>query len=897
MAAWLELTIPTAASPSHTQLSCNGTYLAVPHGKGEVGVWSLQDLGFRPLDLVAHRKTVTATTFGFHSQPTLLCTAAEDYIIVWNIEAARHMYEQGQQIRGQIIGQVLGYVQHVSFSPDDGLIAACIGTEILILDSQVERLHSTLEGHDSTVTSAEFCPHHKRTIVSISEDRTFKIWDLENSSLVYQSTIISAFPFLSLSHDPTKESFAVGTSDGQVRIYDLSNGSGFRLLHQVDIGKTISKWKTAKEDNRPREEKGPVTVSSRPTWQKPQAQEPVNQDDPTSGESEASTAVIGLHYCRKARSRKDAAQQTAPNFLGQDSSLVDNLLDVAPVLIVGTTNALVFINAHTFETTSLLDFEDYIPSMVKDGPSQCNIPLAGSFAFAQGADKQQVWCLVGSLFQKSVDVLRLTVPSHEGLGQRLESLSLSSQSVLDYGGSGEGGSTEISVLSSTPLSESSPLRSELVPRSKETSSGKQKQRGHQTTKPKGQVGDQPLTFKSKVKSSGYTQAPRMKMFAPSTRPTKGSPTSRAGTKSTGGERPGARREFPMDSGPPISLQKKLEAAERPTPINSIALSDDGTLLACGLANKSALVLKMPGLTKPHSITGHNAAVTSVNWSKEGRWLLTASDDKTASVWTTGQSEPVLTISSTNHNFAADKDDGKPSAKENRAFPHPVRHAQFYYMDKFVLLSCGSAISMFKFHLDQTKDDIKRYQTKSRYKLVKTLTMEKTQQITALSAVNGFYSYIVLCAGSNRSMEVFDMNVARSVRTIPDVHSRPVHAICQNKGSPFVSHPSSAYDLFLTAALTDGIKLWDLRTNRCVRRYEGHLNRAYPCGLTMSPCARFIATGAEDKSAYIYDVRESGPLHKLTGHTDVVSDVAFHPLTPQLVTSSVDGKLHSYVCGD
>ncbi|XP_035688084.1 WD repeat-containing protein 27-like [Branchiostoma floridae] len=890
MSAVLELTIPTVTSPSHTQLSCNGTYLAVPHGKGEVGVWSLQDLGFRQLDLVAHKKAVTATSFGFHSQPTLLCTAAEDYIIVWNIEEARHMYEKGQQIRGQIIGQVLGYVQHVSFSPDDALVAACIGSEILILDSQVERLHSTLEGHNSIVTSAEFCPHHKSTIVSISEDRTFKVWDLENSSLIYQSTIISAFPFLSMSHDPTKESFAVGTSDGQVRIYDLSDGSGFRQLHQVDIGKTISKWKTAKEDNRPREEKGPVTVSSRPTWQKPPSQDPVAQDSLTCGDSEASAAVIGLHYCRKLRPRQDAMKHTAPNFLGQDSSLVDNLLDVAPVLIVGTTNALVFINAHTFETTSLLDFEDYIPSMVKDGPSQCNIPLAGSFAFAQGADKQQVWCLVGSLFQKSVDVLRLTVPAPEGLVHELESLSLSSQSV-DDGASGEGGTAEISVLSSTPLAENSPLRSELVPRSKETSSGRQKQRGHLVTKPKGQGGDQPLTFKSKIKSSGYTQAPRMKMFTPSTRPTKGSLTSRA--KPTGGDRPGVR-EFPMESGPPISLQKKLEAAERPTPINSITFSDDGTYLACGLANKSALVLKMPGLTKPHSITGHNAAVTSVNWSKEGRWLLTASDDKTASVWTTGQSEPILTFSSTNHNFAVDKDDGKLAAKENRAFPHPVRHAQFYYMDKFILLTCGSAISMFKYHLDPTKDDIKRYQPKSRYKLVKTFTMEKTQHITALSAVNGFYSYIVLCAGSNKSMEVFDMNVARSIRTIPDAHTRPVHAFCQNKGSPFVSHPSSAYDLFLTSALTDGIKLWDLRTNRCVRRYEGHLNRAYPCGLTMSPCARFIATGAEDKSAYIYDVRESGPLHKLTGHTDVVSDVAFHPHTPQLVTSSVDGKLHSYV---
>lgn len=64
---------------------------------------------------------------------------------------------------------------------------------------------------------------------------------------------------------------------------------------------------------------------------------------------------------------------------------------------------------------------------------------------------------------------------------------------------------------------------------------------------------------------------------------------------------------------------------------------------------------------------------------------------------------------------------------------------------------------------------------------------------------------------------------------------------------FVSHPPSAYDLFLTAAMSDGIKLWDLRTNRCVRRYDGHVNRSHPVGVALSPCARFIASGSEDRS--------------------------------------------------
>ena len=70
---------------------------------------------------------------------------------------------------------------------------------------------------------------------------------------------------------------------------------------------------------------------------------------------------------------------------------------------------------------------------------------------------------------------------------------------------------------------------------------------------------------------------------------------------------------------------------------------------------------------------------------------------------------------------------------------------------------------------------------------------------------------------------------------------------------FVSHPPSTYDLFLTAAVADGIKLWDLRTNRCVRRYDGHVNRSQPVGVAFSPCARFIAAGSEDRS--VSDDRE------------------------------------------
>lgn len=42
--------------------------------------------------------------------------------------------------------------------------------------------------------------------------------------------------------------------------------------------------------------------------------------------------------------------------------------------------------------------------------------------------------------------------------------------------------------------------------------------------------------------------------------------------------------------------------------------------------------------------------------------------------------------------------------------------------------------------------------------------------------------LVLAAGRNRTLEVFDLNAGRSAALLAGVHSRPIHQICQNKVS-------------------------------------------------------------------------------------------------------------------
>ena len=43
---------------------------------------------------------------------------------------------------------------------------------------------------------------------------------------------------------------------------------------------------------------------------------------------------------------------------------------------------------------------------------------------------------------------------------------------------------------------------------------------------------------------------------------------------------------------------------------------------------------------------------------------------------------------------------------------------------------------------------------------------------------------------------------------------------QTANSLFVSHPREAYELFATAATDNTAKLWDVRTQRCVRTFSG-----------------------------------------------------------------------------
>ncbi|KAM5325460.1 WD repeat-containing protein 27 [Glossophaga mutica] len=784
------------ASP--VPLACRAPLCAFPARGGGLCVWSNADPAGQLLILRGHHDPVTAVAFGNTGSPLLVCSASRDCVIAWRLDECREQALRGADPRGAVLGALLGKVACVRYRPDDRAAAVCAGNQVLLLDVEARSVLAQLQGHQGPVTAAEFRPRQPHVVISVSEDRCFKVWDCRAASLLYSSPVLTAAPLLSLLVDEESQQLVAGCAEGQLCVCSLVESHCYRCVTRVDLRKKVESFRAR-------------TVGPRPCgW----------PDAPGRGDSvDATLPVLALAGCDLARVR------------GPDQGLLP--AEGAHCLWIGSSTGSCALNLASFDLEADLRYEDF---------RNLSIQVAGSCAVMSSDDK--AFCLLASMFGGEIVLLEVDLAALVRAQQR---------PVLG---------TPLSVLPSSRVLPTSPLHFGVAAERRPAPGGRRR------TAARGAVRDQPLLFHHSVRSSGYTAAPHAAAFSRKT-------AVKGDRDRTSGPRNAHRQEaYPSERSVPTALRRQLAVPQGPAAVCCVRFSGDGRRLACGLASHLLLVCDA-GLTgTPAVFSGHDGAVSTLGWSHNGRWLLSASRDGTLRLWSARSREAVLCL-------------GKD------VLAQPVRAAQFYYLDTFLLLSSGCELLLFKHHADARGDEMRRCRQRSRCSPVFRLPMAGAAEITCLSAVNEFYSYLVLAAGRNRAVEVFDLNAGRSAAVVAGAHTRPVHQICQNKGSSFATQQPEAYNLFATTAVGDGVRLWDLRTLRCERRFEGHPSRGYPCGVAFSPCGRLLASGAEDRHAYVYEMGSSTFSHRLSGHTDTVTAVAFSPSVPQLATATLDGRLQLF----
>ncbi|XP_069930657.1 WD repeat-containing protein 27 isoform X2 [Oryctolagus cuniculus] len=746
-------------SASHVQLACCGRCCAFPLDGNQLCVWDVEGPSHQLLTLHGHCQSITALAFGNRVAPLLLCSAALDCVMVWDLDVCRKKVLQGLTPQATVLGTLLGKVLCLRFGLDDHAVAMGAGNRVLVRDTEV--------------------------------------WDLSRGSLLYSSSVLTACPLLSLFLEAGSRQLVTGSADGQLWIFSLAERHRYRCVARVDLRKRREAFFTRRLKSRLCTLPGERQLRS--------------TNEPEGEEVEVTLPILSFGHC-----------DLSP-VLNSECGFASCTSQDSRRLWVGSSSGLFMLNLANFDLEAVLQYKDF---------RSLSIRVAGSCAVMSGAQEHKAVCLLTSLFGNEIAVLDVDVAA-----------------LLRSQGSPAAGQS-LSVLASSCVSPTSPLYCGTV-KGKRTKPVSQKQPAVRSV-----IKDQPLVFHSKVRSSGYTAAPCVNMFAPKT-------NNRKDGKRASKCRSSYRcKDYPWENSVPTKPGQQVTVAHKPAAVCCIQYSGDGRRLACGLANHLSLVFDASLTGTPTVFPGHDAAVSTVCWSHDQRWLLSVAQDGALRVWSLRRAELLLLL-------------GKD------VFPRPVHSAQFYFVDTFLLLSSGPDVRLLQYHLDACRDELKRYKPRSSVKPVHRLSVGSGADVTSLSAVNDFHSHIVLTAARDRSLEVFDLNAGCSAAMIAEAHSRPVHQICQNQGSSFAAQQSPAYDLFLTTATGDGVRLWDLRTLRCERRFEGHPDRCYPCGVAFSPCGRFVACGAEDRHAYVYEMGSSTFSHRLPGHTDTVTRVAFSPSAAQL----------------
>jgi len=488
--------LQTAAPPSHTQLACSGAsgLVAAPceGDSAAVHVWRVQNDGHSVTvaKLVGHDEAVTGACFGNLPEPRLLATASRDTVLLWNID-------QRRSIR---LADGLGSVRHLAMSPLDRFVCACIGPGAVVLSVAAQGVHVVLDGHDAPVTTAGFVSggndggqDKPLLLVTTSEDRTWKVWDVDRRTLVHKSGVVSSSPFIAMAMDPPTRRLALAAADGLLRLYDMSPRGGFRCLCTVNVAGALA----ARAQQRlavVHSTSAPPSVSTRPSWQRgpaaahrvgtPGRSGAVKADEDgaeiSRHEAEGGATVIGLRFLNVHVPGRDPAEDPALAFMADAAGSAvgagsSGALNEQSWLVIALPAEACLLNAHTFRIEHIHGWQD------DNGwvHGAWRLPLSGSCSFdATPALDGTVWCTLGSAFTRTFSVLRLTatgervavgVQGRGGLLQKTGTVPPQSPAIVPPCAAATAGTAVemghlLTMLSHTGLLEDSPLHATMTPK-------------------------------------------------------------------------------------------------------------------------------------------------------------------------------------------------------------------------------------------------------------------------------------------------------------------------------------------------------------------------------------------------------------------------------------------------
>ena len=295
----------------------------------------------------------------------------------------------------------------------------------------------------------------------------------------------------------------------------------------------------------------------------------------------------------------------------------------------------------------------------------------------------------------------------------------------------------------------------------------------------------------------------------------------------------------------LNPTKELETFEgHLANVNSVNFSADGKYLASGSDDGTIIIWDANNGEKLKILEGESWSICSVCWSPYVKYLASGSSDEIIVIWDANSGQKIKTLEGHSHivNSVCWSPDGNYlasgswdntvklwNAKSGECIQTLEGHSFFVYSVAWSpdgnYLASGS--------WDNT---VKIWDAKSG---VCMLTFEEhSDDVNSVSwSPDGKY----LASGSNdKTVIIWDAKSGESLKTLTG-HSDWVESVCWS--------PNGKY---LASGSTDKtVKLWDANSGACLRTFEGH--SAIVNSVCWSPDGKYLASGAEDNTVKIWGV--------------------------------------------
>lgn len=279
-------------------------------------------------------------------------------------------------------------------------------------------------------------------------------------------------------------------------------------------------------------------------------------------------------------------------------------------------------------------------------------------------------------------------------------------------------------------------------------------------------------------------------------------------------------------------------------------SPDGRYLVTTSQDKTARLWDVTTGQELRQFIGHTGAVYPVAFSPDGKYILTGSGDRTTRLW-----------------------DVSPEIEPHRVNTQDVSSDVFSGSGIAALSTDGEHVKNFAASEEERAKAIAIWGTRNgdlHYVRPEITTVLQTISTLALSPDNR----ILIGGGDDGVVWVWDSQTGRKLYQLAS-HTSPVRSLAFSPDGRLV----------LSGSEDKTARLWDLQTGKELQQFIGHAQAVRAVGF--SPDGKFVLTGSDDHTARLWDAQTGKELHRFNGHTAAVHAVAYSPDGKSIATGSDD----------